>query len=396
MRLFLIPVLGLVLFASVASATQESTVRPASTSSGSASSVLGFVGLGRHAVLTRLDGRTLAPLAGANRLPVSSGPWAFSPDGSRLAVSTRGGGLAIVDPVKLRVMYRVVDAGGFADVSPIAFAWAGRSTIVALAYCSCSDGSIAYVWVDLPGPFGEGIDWQVDLFQPAIFSWERTQAGLVVLGNPDADPSVLGLDELGAGGSGNVSLSLTTGSWAVLAVDHSNDRLFVISAAGMAADIPRGGSGPSISYHSVTLPSPPNGTTPRRSAAWLGSNTLALWGSDGDGASWTPAGLTFIHTNTWTTQMVDPAVTNAVAAGDALVAWTDTPDGIAVYAPSGERFRALLGHQISDVAASTNYAYVSADCFTPSANSSCLRFAVNLHTGRTTGPLRSHATPILP
>ena len=76
--------------------------------------------------------------------------------------------------------------------------------------------------------------------------------------------------------------------------------------------------------------------------------------------------------------MVDPAVTNAVAA------------------PSGKRFRALLGHQISDVVASTNYAYISADCFTPSANSSCLRFAVNLHTGRTTGPLRSHATPILP
>jgi hypothetical protein len=83
--------------------------------------------------------------------------------------------------------------------------------------------------------------------------------------------------------------------------------------------------------------------------------------------------------------LVDPAVTNAVAAGDALVGWTaDTPDGIAVYTPNGERFRALSGHQVSALAASANYAYVSADCSTPSAISPCSRYAVNLHTGHTT------------
>ena len=391
--------------ASAASAQEEPVSLVLTTSTTPRSpSVLGFVGSGKNTVLTRLDAKTLTPRPGAKRLRIGTFAqwWAFSRDGSRLALASPNAGVLIIDAAQLRVDQRLVGRPyrfGDHDMDPWEIAWAGRSTLVVIAGGSYAKGSLAYVWVDLPTRSDTGgIGSSTELLEPAIMWWERTPAGLAVLGNSGGDRSLLGLDLLIETGSDHLELHQLTAGAAALAVDAERNRLFVIPAAGGVAEVVRLSGRRSLSYHDLTLPPTAGGTAFGRWAAWLGSDTLALWGVNGDGASPSAAGLTLIDTSSWTARAIDPAITSAIGAPGVVLAWSaGSSTGVVTYTATGRtRFRALGGHQVRDSATSTRYAYVWADCTTPTGTESCSRFSVDLRSGQVTGPLRSRATPVVP
>src|SRR5439155_24159877 len=122
-----------------------------------------------------------------------------------------------------------------------------------------------------------------------------------------------------------------------MAVDAHHHRLFITSASGSIAVVNLRTY--TVSYHAASgLPSS------IASAAWAGSNEIAIVGA---------GGLALIDTWTWSVQQADATTTDIAPAPDALVAWNrTTPTGLTVYGPDHTaRFHALAGEQVQSVGA---------------------------------------------
>jgi hypothetical protein len=157
--------------------------------------------------------------------------------------------------------------------------------------------------------------------------------------------------------------------------DVGRDRLYVISSGGTVATITKASSAkPVVAYHAVKLGGG------HFDAAWAGSARIAFWGESGLGT---------IDTRTWATRAIAPGVSGAVATRYGIAAWTKTPDGIAVYTPTGtRRFRLLQGQQVTAARAVGPYLYAD--------TALRARYAIDLRTGKTTGPLPTGARIVTP
>jgi hypothetical protein len=157
-----------------------------------------------------------------------------------------------------------------------------------------------------------------------------------------------------------------------IVADVARDRLFVISSAGVVAEVDHVAKRPSISYHTVELNGKPFDAT------WAGGSKIALWGEDGLGT---------IDTRTWTTEAVAANVTGAVATPMGLAAWTADPaDGLTVYRSDGsKRFQVLIGTPIRTVQALGDFLYVDAG-----------RYSVDLRTGKVFGPTQRRTMVVTP
>ena len=72
-----------------------------------------------------------------------------------------------------------------------------------------------------------------------------------------------------------------------------------------------------------------------------------------------------------------------------IAAWTDGPDGLSVYRPDGSRrFRLLEGIRVTAARAIGAYLYVDTALKT--------RYAIDLRTGKSVGPLKTSAQIIGP
>ena len=131
---------------------------------------------------------------------------------------------------------------------------------------------------------------------------------------------------------------------------------------------------PLVAYHAVALGGG------HFDAAWAGSGRIALWGEGGLGT---------IDVRTWKTHAIAPGVSGALATPYGIAAWTKTPDGLAVYTPNGaRRFRLLQGKQVTAATAVGPFLYAD--------TAFRARYAIDLRTGKATGPLPTSARIVTP
>ena len=340
--------------------------------------------------LILLDARTLKPVRPGWSLTLASrspdDPAVLSPLGSRVAVVVGGESsqsLLIVDTASGRVLRRV------REVNAEELYWLGgegnsrRSpALVLTAVFVCFSGGVPNgvcgdevnaAWTNDPRGYPGGIiisdKFFVDVDQALrtrlVLTADNPQ-GIVLQPRAPGDSSIKHYIEL-AGMPNDAGFQIAT--------DVLNDRVFVVTTTGQIARISRAsGAKPVVDYHSVAL----NGRPFK--AAWAGAGRIALWGEDGLGT---------IGTRSWATRAIAPGVTGAVATRHGIAAWTDGPDGLNVYRPDGSRrLRLLEGIQVTTGRAIGVYLYVDTTLKT--------RYAIDLRTGKSVGPLKSSAQIIGP
>jgi hypothetical protein len=340
--------------------------------------------------LVLLDARTLRPARPGWSLTLPSrsptNPAALSPVGSGVAVVVGGESsqsLLIVDTAGGQVLRRV------REINAAELYWLGgegksrRSpAFVVTAVFACYSGGVPN------GVCGDEVDvaWTSDrrgypggtiisdrffvdvdhaLRTRLVLTADNPQ-GIVLQPRPPGDSSIKHYIEL-AGMPNDAGFEIAT--------DALNDRVFVVTTAGQIARISRAsGAKPVVDYHSVAL----SGRAFK--AAWAGAGRIALWGADGLGT---------IDTRTWTTHAIAPGVSGAVATRYGIAAWTGGPDGLNVYRPDGSRrLRLFEGTQVTAARAIGAYLYVDSTLKT--------RYAVDLRTGKSVGPLKSSAQIVGP
>lgn len=304
---------------------------------------------------TRLDPLSLRPRGPRVRLGEYHDAWAFSPDGSQLALGMGGAG---------RVCGRgicVVDVGDMAvrgDVdAPIAveaLAWVRPRRIVAVLQ---SGGII------VADPATGAIVRRTPLpYTTRYGAWAQTRAGVAVLMGSRRLRLVV------AGASGAVRTArlrrmrrAVTGSPG-LAVDPRGRRAFVVAAGAPVTEVDLRTM--RVRYHRVGLPRPRRGPAAIRSrdALWLEKGLVAVSGYDSRGA---PAGVHVVDTKTWTARTVDRRAGQAeITAGRLLVYSSDafTPRarrvGLRIYTRDGSRLIShLFANQTLDVEVADARAY---------------------------------------
>jgi hypothetical protein len=316
------------------------------------------------AKVVRLDPRTLKPLANVPSITVV-GPvraWALSPDGSHAALASDTA-LITLDVSRLRVTRR----SGYIDVS-YGLLWPSDALLVAVG---ASGIGMEFAVFGCRG-CGIAIDTNLMDFVEVPEGVATLAAANSVHVTSAASDDDLALGQMPADAAFDV------------AVDAAGDRLFVVAATGLVAEVdslrtlPR--VVPRTAYHAVTLP-PQLSNAPAGSfhAAWAGNGRIALWGAT--------AGLWLLDTRAWTIKLIDARATDAEPTPQGLLAWTPGLSGVSLYRPDGTlRFHSLGAHSVQTVETSDSFAYVEADG----------RYSVDLRNGRSTGPLASTAQLVLP
>jgi hypothetical protein len=335
--------------------------------------------------LILLDARTLRParpgwsrtLASGLRRPSLA---ALSPLGSRVAVvvgSESNESLLIVDTARGGVLRRV------RDVHAEELYWLGGEgddrrapALVVSAVFACGTGvcgdEVDVAWANDPRGYPGG----TDIFDKFFVDVDQALRTRVVLTSDN--PKGIALGPRGPGDSSiNPYIDvagLPDDAGFQIATDVLNDRVFVVTTTGQIARISRAsGAKPVVDYHSVALNGRPF------NAAWAGAGRIALWGEDGLGT---------IDTRTWTTHAIAGRVIGAVATRYGIAAWTDGSD-LSVYRPDGSRrFRLLEGIRVTAARAVGAYLYVDTTLKT--------RYAIDLRTGTSNGPLKTSAQIIGP
>jgi hypothetical protein len=321
--------------------------------------------------LMPVDARTLVPVRGAWSRVVGDSVVALSPSGSRIAVDTPSAVVLAVDTATGRVVRKYRNL--VEDFHTLH--WLG------------GDGTVRTRPEIFIGE-GDGIAWAKVSNRPDTHPygghWGDQAAlkdGLVFLYPPD-DFAFLGRS---TSNGGLLSISgafhkLPTPPPLRVVADVAHDRVYIISSAGLVAEIDRLANTDRqarVRYHRVSLNGRPF------QAAWAGAGKIALWGEDGLGT---------IDTRTWKTRAIAPAVTGAIATRFGIAAWTDgLRDGLTVYWPDGRvRMEVLVGEDKKIRAAQTvgGYLYVEAGADD--------RYSVDLRTRVVVGPLRSKAMIIAP
>jgi hypothetical protein len=292
----------------------------------------------------------------------------LSPNGSRVAVAgADNSGIVLVDAKRWRIA-SVVRNEGF-DTSR-QLTWPSNSFLVAIGVGTRFSYEYTTIGATAPStvPTLDAVEEPVAVVREGVVL-EDSANELYIYGRVERTPRGNFVDLPG--------LPSDSPYPHAFASDPRRDRLFVISGAGIVAEVDLApemfGLPPNVSYHRVAL----NGWPVQ--AAWAGNGQIAVWGA---------GGLARMDTGDWSLHPLDADVTDVLATRHGLVVWKrGGRDGLAVYRPGGAlRFRVLRGRSVTSVASLGPYAYVHAGG----------RFSVNLRNGRVTGPLKSRARPILP
>ena len=426
--------LGLLIVAAlgvVGSAQPEARSSPATIAAPAPqlSRLVGFI----DARLVLVNPETLRPLPGKG-IAVGSGgcasrqggsacwsnpPWTVSPDGARLALARNDlSSLQVVDAGRLRVTASVRLSGG-----PIgALAWLTRGRMLALEEVAGERQRL--VVVDLATkrvlarrPLGGSVLLLGRTPQELVMLLSPAQAiGAARIAVADRQGRVrfvrlerilAGSKLLGTGSDHRVDSRLPG-----LAVDPQGRRAFVV-AQGLAAEVDLRTL--AVSYHSLERPPSLlsrlwNWLEPvahakqvsgyHRKARWLGSDLIAVSGTDTENGRYQPAGLLVIDTRSWSVRTIDRGAMGFEVAGDALLATGGSWDaasqrnvgiGVASYGIEGEkRFQLFDGQQTWVALVYGGRAYVG---YVGTAAQEPLRI-VELATGRVVG-MRQQPLPWL-
>ena len=335
----------------------------------------------RPARVALLDARTLAPVRSGWSMTLRSwirgNPAVLSPLGSRVAVAPGAEGdqsVLIIDATSGRTVRQAREA----YVEELYWLRGegtsrGSPALLLRATLACSGGGTA------GGVCGDDVTSVLNPGASSIYNGFYVATALrnaVVLAEPDSPKAVVVAPGPGTLVSNYVELSrLPESAPYQIVSDILEDRLFVITSTGQIARISRAStSKPLVDYHQVGL----NGAN--FAAAWAGNGRIALWGKDGLGV---------IDTRTWTTRASAAGVTHALPTRHGIAAWTSGLNGLAVYrSGGGRRLHLLKGRKITSATALGVYMYVDTAAGT--------RYAIDLRTGSTVGPLKTRAQIVTP
>jgi hypothetical protein len=345
------------LLAAVASVALGCLLATHGEAASSSPRVVAIVPSTEGASLMQLDARTLRPVPGGWSRRVEKFVAASSPSGRQVAVAKRDGSIAVLETATGRILERSRDRE-FPD--PDDLYWLhGDHPADTLVAESVDYGSGTELTIYGTG-YAVGFSGYVS---------EVLKDALVV--EPEFPPETgveLALfmrSRYDASGSGtSVSLTLPRMSATApydVAADALHDRLFVVSSAGLVAQITNASRRPRITYHRVDLNGRPF------AASWAGEGKIALSGEDGLGT---------IDTRTWETRAIAGGVDRSYPTAFGIAAWKDgSTDGLTVYRLDGRRrFRVLVGRRLQSVLAVGGYFYAD--------TVSGARYSVDLRTGR--------------
>ncbi len=162
-----------------------------------------------------------------------------------------------------------------------------------------------------------------------------------------------------------------------VAVHPSGQWAVVVPASGAVVQVDLGTL--AVMTHSLSVRAPAavrkqiEGT--QRSAVWTWSNTIAVSGmdatADGQADHWTPAGLTLIDTDTWSSRLIDPGAAGISTTGSMLLSWawmwdsttrTAVGTGLTGYDADGKQRFHLFGNEALTFATVIGtYVYVASD-----------------------------------
>jgi hypothetical protein len=304
-----------------------------------------------------LDARTLHPVRGAwSRNLGRYFSVASSPSGSRVAVDAIGtrSPVVVLDSATGRLMRRYRQGGNTGDLY-----WLGGENphaadmLLVEVNFGCYSSGCEYGILTLGVERDDGFNADVGGIAAAL------RGGLVFEGG--------GLSVFGRKGF-QVDITLRRmpkDAPQRVVADVARDRLFVVSSAGVIAEIRDAVRHPVVTYHPVALNGRPF------NAAWVGRGRIALWGADGLGT---------IDTRTWSTRSIEAGVIGAVATRLGIAAWKDDAGGLLTYQPNGRAMLHVLdGKQVTSALAVGDYLYAE--------TKGDGRYSVNLRTGAIVGPL---------
>ncbi len=351
-------------------------------------------------VLRRYDPRSLEPVSAA-RLPLGKHgfSWAYSPDGTTIALGGFGGRIKLVDAERLRPLAttRLWRPRGLL----VALTWVGEREILALVE-NFSTQLLRAVLVnpvtgDVTGDRRFELDGSVRSVEVihgealvALVAPVRVGPARVIVARADGHASEIVLDELSAGSSPpGPGASLGRQNLPGFAVDPKTERAFVLSGEGPLAQVDlRSGR---VEYHTPARPisllerlrrwlapeaqaKVPAG--PVREAAWVGDGILAVSGSTWLVREWRsrglpfvdwdekPAGLHLVDTMGWTIRTVDERATRLAASDGIVLAFGGDDDarhgmGVVAYTGQGEGlWHRFAGKTIFSASAHGGRAYV--------------------------------------
>jgi hypothetical protein len=374
--------------------------------------------------VARLDPRSLEPRSGP-RVPLgsASGPWAFSPDGSRVAF---GGDKAV----------RIIDLKGKRVVADLpkrgmvgAIAWPERNRLLVATGFNWERGVDALVLDPVAGRLTSRL-----ALGGSLMDWARMPEGLLLLMGPPSGigparlvvfsardgihvvhlarvPAGFESEDLKRGFSVDhfrtPGLAFAPGPTPGLALAPGKGRAFVVWAADEIAEVDLASL--RVTYHELKRktsllgrlrnwlepPAEAKGASDGalRRALWLGNGLLAVYGFDdhaffkggSQDQATTPAALRLVDTRSWSWRMLEPRATAATLAATTLLAYGSTYSsetglfegmGLTAYTLEGEkRFHHFEAEPIWDVETVDSYAYVHFD-------NSCAGALVELRSGR--------------
>jgi hypothetical protein len=358
-----------------AAAAGLGVVAPSSTEPASSKAprpLLGIVGEWSDARLVRVDSRSLRPLRGP-RLDIFDpvGAWAFSPDGSRLALATAcqqgvsAGRLQLVDVRRMRPL------GCFAAGYVAGVAWPTPNRLLVVA----------------------SPPLEVLLIDPAAHRViSRTQVEGARAGG--APTTARAADRLVAltgrlGGPQRIIVADARGSVRSVGVEVPRASEVVVEPTARHAYIVWAGSFASVDLDTLTVTyvrrsshqaGPGRISREIRRALWMGRGVIASFGSDAvrNRRRWreAPVGLRLIRTRTGSVRMVDEKVSFASLVGGILLATGADEIGLVAYDSRGrKRFQLFRRRPLALVNTFGGKAYVQL------AGKAALQ-VVDVHTGR--------------
>ena len=348
--------------------------------------LLGFA----NGALARVDPQSLRPLAGRRILVGSGGcapreggtacwtnpPWTVSPNGSRLAVvgQNYSASLRLVDVARMRVTANVrVDGGAIG-----ALAWLAPGRLVAVQEIAGERQRLLAVdlvkrRVVTRQALGGSVQRLARTGQELVMLLAPARTiGVARLAVADHRGAVrfVRLERIAAGSKllGTGSDHRVDSQRPGLALDPEGHRAFVV-AENLAAEIDL--KTLAVSYHTLQpkasfLSRLWNWLEPAaaakqvsgyfREATWLGSDLIAVSGTDTEQGQVRAAGLLVLDTRGWSVRMIDDSATSFEAVGDVLLAFggswdpsTERTTGIGLLAygfDGSQRFQLFEGQQV--------------------------------------------------
>ena len=365
--------------------------RPLSGAKASDAPLIGAVGVGRQADVTRLDPATLTRVGPSVRLP-DFGAWSLSPARDRLAVSSRASPplVRFVDTTRMALLgtVKLALSGNVTRID-----WLRASRVVAL---SSYYGGTRLFWIDpRRGRVLKRVSFGAESYVAAsgggrlaalLQPRNRIATARLAVAGADGRVRVVRLPGIRIGSTTPSGSTLFRRVMPGLALDASRARAYVVGTEGLVAVVDLRSL--AVATHRLAQPRSlaarlvPSAATkavagPALQARWLGSGLLAVTGTsyratveqDRETQTATPLGLRLVDVRTWTQRTIDAGASGFAVAGGALLAYGVRSEwgsgknsysgmGVAAYGPDGSaRFHLLPNRAVAWVQAGAGRAY---------------------------------------